>query len=138
MSQQGTPLGLTTPLNQARISAGTFSYCPRSKACAALANATMTAITMIWRPRRVRFAFTERAASHRLLRRSLQQFLQLLLVEFCAAGGEMPAGLGARRDQIQFAVLHPFHRGVGYPGFRRIAFVIGGIDREQRGIDLFK
>ena len=32
MSQQGTPFGATTPLNQARMSAGTFSYCPLSKA----------------------------------------------------------------------------------------------------------
>src|SRR6201992_244127 len=35
MSQQGTPFGATTPLNQARISGGTFSYCPLSKANAA-------------------------------------------------------------------------------------------------------
>jgi hypothetical protein len=46
MSQQGTPLGLTTPLNHARMSAGTFSYWPLSKACAVLASAARTAVTI--------------------------------------------------------------------------------------------
>jgi hypothetical protein len=34
ISQHGTPAGLRTPLNQARISSGTFSNCPRSTASA--------------------------------------------------------------------------------------------------------
>src|SRR5258707_14334567 len=45
------------------------------------------------------------AASHRVLRRGLQQFLQLLLVEFCVAGGEMTARLRGRRHQIKFSVF---------------------------------
>src|SRR3954447_26115628 len=38
MSQQGTPFGAITLLNQARISGATLSYCPLSKAIAALAS----------------------------------------------------------------------------------------------------
>src|ERR1700684_388596 len=43
MSQQGTPFGAITPLNQARISAGTFSYWPLSKASAVPAHAQQAA-----------------------------------------------------------------------------------------------
>src|SRR3954447_14449454 len=38
-SQQGTPFGAVTPLNQARMSGGTLSYCPLSKASAAPVSA---------------------------------------------------------------------------------------------------
>src|SRR3954468_6319793 len=132
MSQQGTPLGLTTPLNQARMSAGTFSCWPLSNACAALTSIAATVTTTIQQRARMWFSswVVSRAASHRLLRSSLQQFLQLLLVEFCAAGREVAARLGAGRDQVKPAVLHPLHRSVGDAGFGRVALVIGGIDRE--------
>src|ERR1700682_2103727 len=76
-----------------------------------------------------------RAASHRALWRRLQQLLQLLRVELGIAGGEMPARLGAGGDQIEPAVLDAFQRGVGDTGFRRIALVVGGIDRQQRRLD---
>ena len=62
----------------------------------------------------------------------------MLLVEFGVAGGEMAAGLGARRDQIEFPVFDALQRGVGEAGLRRIAFVVGGIDRKQRRLDLIK
>jgi hypothetical protein len=39
MSQQGTPFGAVTPLNQARMSGETLLYCPLSKASAAPASA---------------------------------------------------------------------------------------------------
>jgi len=46
MSQQGTPLGAITLLNQARTSGGTFSNWPLSKAKAMLAQAAEPIMTM--------------------------------------------------------------------------------------------
>jgi len=70
------------------------------------------------------------------LRRGLQQFLQRLPEEFGAAGGEVAAGLGARRNKIELAVLHLLECARSDAGFRRIALVVGGIDRQQRRFDL--
>src|SRR3982074_570717 len=81
-----------------------------------------------------------RAASHRPLRRGLQQFMQLLGVELCIAGGEMPARLGTGGDQIEPAgldafLLGAFHRGVGVAGSGRMGRVVGGIDPRKRRLD---
>src|ERR1019366_5201539 len=156
MSQQGTPFGAITPLNQARMSAGTFSYCPLSKARAAPASADKHASRAIrvnlrmrsstalyWHHRcgpvsraaprisrlnglspscradacsknmrcatqRIDAVRNRRVRSHRALRRGRQQLLQLLLVEFRIAGGEMTARFGAGGDQIEPAVLDAF------------------------------
>src|SRR3981189_984282 len=65
------------------------------------------------------FTFAIRTASHRALRRRLQQFPQLLGVELRAAGGEMPARLGAGGGEIDPAVLPPSKRRGGAPRTRR-------------------
>jgi hypothetical protein len=53
MSQQGTPLGLILDLNQALMSSGTFSNCPRSIACAAVESASIKHIMTIGAVRRI-------------------------------------------------------------------------------------
>src|SRR5215470_4186692 len=60
---------------------------------------------------------------HRSPRRRLQQFFELLLVEFCAASGEVSARLLARGDEVELAVLHLLHRSLDEAGLRRVAFV---------------
>jgi len=47
----------------------------------------------------------------------------------------MAARFFARRNEVEPTVLHAFDRLLGYTGFWRIAFIIGGIDREERGFD---
>src|ERR1700738_5502635 len=69
------------------------------------------------------------------LRRRLQQFLQLLLVEAGGSGGEMAAGLAARRNEIESSVFDLFQRAVHQSGFRWITFVVRGVDCEHRRLD---
>src|ERR1700722_7796880 len=89
--------------------------------------------------RRSKFgAMRNSKASYRAPRRGLQQFPQLLLVERGVAGGEMPARLRTRGNQIEPAILHVLERSFSHAGLRRIAFVVGGIDRQQRGGDPFE
>jgi hypothetical protein len=61
-----------------------------------------------------------------------QKVLQLLLPELCIIGGEVPARVFALRDQEQPSVLHPLKFTIHDPGFRRIAFIICRIDRQNR------
>jgi hypothetical protein len=65
----------------------------------------------------------------------LQQLLQLLLIELGLTGREMTARLVARRYQVQMAVFHALEFAFCDSSFRRIAFIIGGVDRQQRGLD---
>jgi hypothetical protein len=78
----------------------------------------------------------ESNVSHHPLRCGAEQFLQSLRVEFGVAGGEMAAGLGRGRDQVKLPVFDALHRRVGDAGLRRIAFVVVGVDRKQRRLDL--
>src|SRR6266481_4364318 len=73
---------------------------------------------------------------HRPLRSRLQQLLELLLVEFCVAGGAMAAGLLARRDKEELAVLELLHGALRQAGFGRVALVVGGVDHEHRRLNL--
>src|SRR6266436_6275334 len=150
MSQQGTPFGAITPLNQARMSAGTFSYCPLSKAKAApasmgrhassaiCANLRMRSSTALHRhhggpllratnllSNRMRLSLsqaadacsknmlTSRACEIDAVRNQLVTSFAaarspaipaMLLVEPGVAGGEMTAGLGRSRDQIECCI----------------------------------
>src|SRR5476651_1286280 len=69
--------------------------------------------------------FSQALFSHRPLWRVRQEFLLLLLVEPGAAGGEVAAGLGARWNEIELAVLDLLEGCFGDAGFRRVALVIG-------------
>src|SRR5438552_8102008 len=75
-----------------------------------------------------RARFNARVGSHRFLRCSLQQFLQLLPVELRIAGREMAACFAGGGDQEQAAVFAALQRGMRDGGFRWIAVVVGGID----------
>src|SRR5262245_29654541 len=72
---------------------------------------------------------------HRPPGHALQEFLQLLLPELRHAGGAVAAGVGARRNEVEAAVLHARERLLGDPGFRRIALVVRRVDRQQRRRD---
>src|SRR5260370_4185178 len=78
-----------------------------------------------------------RAASHRPLRRGLQQFMQLLRVELGIAGGEMPARRGAGGGPIGPAVLAAVPRGVGDAGFPRVALLVASLDLHPRALHPF-
>ena len=61
-----------------------------------------------------------------------------LLVERRIAGRDMTARLVRGGDQEEAAVLDAFQRGVGDAGLGRIALVVGGVDQQQRGLDLLQ
>src|SRR5262245_42737029 len=71
-------------------------------------------------------------------RSRLQQLLQLLAPEFCHAGGSMAAGVFAGRYQVKPAVLHALEFAFRDSGFRRIAFIVSRIDRQERGLNPFE
>ena len=68
----------------------------------------------------------------------LQQLLQLLAPESRRAGGRVAARVFARRYQVKPTVLHAFECAFGDCGFRRVAFIVGRIDRQERGLDAFQ
>src|SRR5262245_46905798 len=50
----------------------------------------------------------------------------------------MAARVVAGRYQVKPTVLHAFECAFRYSGFRRIAFIVGRIDRQERGLNAFK
>src|SRR5882724_3027214 len=74
-------------------------------------------------------------ALHRPPRRRLQQFLQLPLPELRHSGGAVAARLLAARYQVKPPVLDALELALHDAELRRIALVVGGIDRQQRGLD---
>jgi hypothetical protein len=50
----------------------------------------------------------------------------------------VPASLVARWNEIQLAVLHAVHSRNLDAGFRRIAFIVGGVDRKDLRLDLLE
>jgi len=43
-----------------------------------------------------------------------------------------------RRNQEQLAVLHPLQLALHQAGLGRVAFIVGRVDRQQRGCDAFE
>src|SRR5262245_60893201 len=50
----------------------------------------------------------------------------------------MAARVFAGRYQVKPTVLHAFECAFRYSGFRRIAFIVGRIDRQERGLNPFE
>jgi hypothetical protein len=69
MSQQGTPFGAITLLNQARMSGGTSFYWPLSKASAALVSAAVHASNKACASRRMRSSSTSSPSCARWIAR---------------------------------------------------------------------
>jgi hypothetical protein len=75
---------------------------------------------------------------HCLPRHHLQKVLKLLLVEPRVADGDVSAGLVARWDEVNLAVLHAFHSLHLDSGFGRIAFIIGRVDGKNPCLDFLE
>src|SRR4029079_17331904 len=74
------------------------------------------------------------STSHRAPRRGSQQFLDLLLPKLGHAGGAVAAGVFAARYQIHAAILDALEFALEDSKLGWIAFVVGGIDGQQRGL----
>ena len=74
-------------------------------------------------------------ASARAPRHSLQPLLEILLPEPGLPGGAMPCGGLAAGNEQQSGIAHALERGFHHAQLGRVAFVVGGIDGQHRGLD---
>ena len=68
----------------------------------------------------------------------MQKFLQLLFVEPRVAGGDVSARLVAGRNEIQLAVFDSFHSIHLKASFRRVTFIVGGVDSKYPRLDFLQ
>src|ERR1700722_13301064 len=73
-----------------------------------------------------------------LLGNCLEQFRYLLLPELRHAGRAVAARFGGSRYQIGAGILDALERLFKDSGFRGITLVIGGVDGQHRGADVFQ
>src|SRR5215216_3901729 len=150
------PLSTSTPTRAARASwattmpwrATTAPSCARTTPSGIRTTASCARTDAFARSRNAR---TARSIKHSTLRRCcfvsasprlhgpprhrLQELLQLTLPELRHAGGAVATRIIAGRNQEKATVLHALERALHQSRFRGIAFVIGGIDRQQRRLD---